>query len=294
MTTDNTMRTNDANGNPLPRSIARGPLVVISEASPIECHVLDDERRVLSARGMVGALNGVGAKNGHSERSIVAIIGENSGIELGPRIRFTIPGAPPGVGYPAEVLPRLCAAITDRALAGELHHKQAHIAAQARRIEKALAGVGIIALVDEATGYQSQRAPDALSKLFARYLLPEPGEWSRTIPAELYVGLARLYRHQYTEGQAQRPHFFRSWTWQYVYGFLPVEVRTELQRRNPAPHSGSSRHHQHLTPHARAVLTAHLLRLTTVVRQSATPDDFHMRFGAEFKGAGLQLSLGAN
>lgn len=292
MTTDKTMPTSDVDRNPLPRSIARGELA-LGEVR-IECHVLDDEHRVISARGMVGALNGVGAKDGHSERRIARILSENSGFELGPRIRFAIPGAPPGYGYPAEILPRLCSAITDRALEGKLHHKQVHVAAEARRIEKALMGVAIIALVDEATGYQKLRAPDTLSKLFAEYLLPKPGPWSRTIPEDLYVNIARLYRHQYTEGQAHRPHFFRSWTWRYVYGFLPGDVRSELQRLNPAPHAGSSKHHQFLTPRTREVLTAHLIRLTTVVRQSASADDFHMRFGAEFKGAGLQLSLGTN
>lgn len=148
-------------------------------------------------------------------------------------------------------------------------------------------------LADEATGYQTRRAPDALSRLFADYLLPEPGEWSRAIPEDLYVNLARLYRHAYTAGQARRPLFFRSWTWQFVYGFLPGDVRSELQRRNPAPHAGSTKHHQHLTPRAREVLAAHLIRLTTVVRQSGSVDDFHMRFGAEFRGGPLQLSFPA-
>lgn len=296
MTTDDDSRTNasdDANNSAgaTPRSVARGTLASIPGWPEIECHVLDDERRVLSARGMVAALNGVGPKNAHSDRSIARILGESSGFELGPRIRFAIPGAPPGLGYPAELLPKICAAITDRALEGRLHHKQQHIAAQARRIEKALANVAIVALIDEATGYQKLRAPDALSRLFAEYLLPEPGEWSRAIPEDLYVNLARLYRHAYRAGQARRPLFFRSWTWRFVYGFLPPDIRAELQSRNPNPHEGRTRHHQHLTARAREVLTAHLIRLNTVVRQSASAADFHMRFAAEFRGGPLQLSL---
>lgn len=293
MTTNENMDTIEDDRNALPRSVARGSLSSIAGWPEIECHVLDDGRRVLSARGMVAALNGVGSKNAHADRAIARILGEDSGFELGPRIRFAIPGGPPGFGYPAELLPKLCATITDRALEGKLHHKQTHIAAQARRIEKALAGVAIVALVDEVTGYQTRRAPDTLSRLFAEYLLPEPGDWSRTIPEDLYVCLARLYRHQYVAGQARRPHFFRSWTWRYVYGFLPADVRAELQARNPAPHTSNTRHHQHLTTRAREVLVAHLIRLTTVVRQSVSADDFHMRFAAEFLGGGLQLSLPA-
>lgn len=86
-----------------------------------------------------------------------------------------------------------------------------------------------------------------------------------------------------------------SWTWRFVYGFLPAPVRAEIQARSQKlpPHRGGPRHHQRLTAGAREVLTAHLIRLTTVVRQSATVEDFHMRFGAEFRGGPLQLSFPA-
>lgn len=274
----------------LPRSLCRGDLGLGGE--PIECHVLDDERRVFSSRGMTAALNGSGAKDGHSERQIARILRETSLSEVGPRIRFVARGGI-HVGYPAELLPRLCAAITDLRIAGKLHHKQAPLADRARQIEKALAGVAIVALVDEATGYQSYRAPDALARLFDAYFLPQPGDWERAIPDELYALAARLYGYIYTLGQPRRPLFLRSWTWRYVYDFLPSDVRDELQRRNPNPHEGSTRHHQHFTPRVREVLTAHLLRLTSVVRQSASPSDFRMRFDCEFRGAGLQLSFGA-
>lgn len=72
-------------------------------------------------------------------------------------------------------------------------------------------------------------------------------------------------------------------------------MRAEIQARSQKlpPHRGGPRHHQRLTAGAREVLTAHLIRLTTVVRQSATVEDFHMRFGAEFRGGPLQLSFPA-
>lgn len=76
-----------------------------------------------------------------------------------------------------------------------------------------------------------------------------------------------------------------------MYSFLPAEVRSELQSRNRAPHEGGPKHHQHLTAGAREVLVAHLIRLTTVVRQSASAEDFRMRFDAEFRGGPLQLAL---
>lgn len=46
-----------------------------------------------------------------------------------------------------------------------------------------------------------------------------------------------------------------------------------------------------LVTSAPEVLVAHLIRLTTVVRQSASAEDFRMRFDAEFRGGPLQLAL---
>lgn len=280
---------NSDDRNPLPRWLCRGTLNL--GGMSFDCFVTEGERRVLSPQHAMSALTGSVTENRNFARFFARIFNDLDGLEAEPFCTFR---GPTGVirGIPAEFLPKLCAAITDAALVGGIHASRAHIVANARKIEKALAGVGIVALVDEATGYQSKRAPDALARLFAEYLLVEPGVWARAIPEDLYVHLARLYRHAYTAGQARRPRFFRSWTWKYVYAFLPDDVRAELQARNPNPHAGSTKHHQHLTARVREVLTAHLIRLTAVVRGSTNPSDFHMRFNNEFKGGGLQLSFG--
>ncbi|MEZ5189415.1 MAG: P63C domain-containing protein, partial [Schumannella sp.] len=172
------------------------------------------------------------------------------------------------VGLLAEDFQRLLLHITGLAVEGKLHHKQAHLAAGAFRMVRALVGVGLVALIDEATGYQKERPDDALAKLFKQYLLDECGEWTLEFREPFYTQLARVYRHAYEPGQGTRPAFFRGLTWRYVYGVLPPEVRAEIQVRNPNPHEGAVRHHQHLTPAAKAIVRGHILRLTTVLRQS--------------------------
>ena len=46
--------------------------------------------------------------------------------------------------------------------------------------------VGIIALVDEATGYQDVRARDALAKILEEYIAKELRKWVRTFPPDFY------------------------------------------------------------------------------------------------------------
>lgn len=276
----------------IPKAIASGVLVGPLAFIASDCHVLEGEVRVLGARGAMRAITGGGAKDGTFGRLLERISGGSNVLEVEPRIRFVANGQV-HVGIRAEDLGRLCTAITDMALAGTLHHKRKHLLVNARRIEKALVNVAIVALVDESCGYQKDRKPDALAELFAQYLLAEPSARGavRTIPEDLYVGLARLYRHGYTRGQLRRPMFFRGWTWKFVYSFLPQSVRDEIQRRNPNPHKHSTRHYQHLSPASRKILNAHLLRLTTVVNQSSGVADFVARFDHEFRGTGLQLSF---
>lgn len=271
---------------PLPRSVADGELAIFDP--PVPCHVLGDGQRVLGARAIQRALAGV-TENGHFGRFLARISSDSSGIEVGP-ISYVARG---GVhkGITVEDFQRLLTAITDLAFAGPVHAARKHIVENARRMEKALVGVALVALIDEATGYQAKRAPDALAQLFKQYLLDEHGEWSLEFREEFYTQVARVYRHAYTAGQGTRPAFFRGFTWHYVYAFLPPEVRNELQQRNPNPHEGSVRHHQHLTPAAKGILRGHILRLTTVLRQSRNAADFKRRFDLEFRGGSFQEDL---
>jgi hypothetical protein len=73
-------------------------------------------------------------------------------------IRFQTPEGGFAYGYPATVLADICEAVLAARADGELHHNQQHIASQCEILLRGFARVGIIALVDEATGYQKVRA----------------------------------------------------------------------------------------------------------------------------------------
>lgn len=257
----------------------------------VDVYVLDGEVRVISSRAMERALNDA-SDHGNFGRFLARIIGESSDFSMRPIYEFKAPSSGRAVrGVEVTMIADLAAAIVGMKITGTLHHTREHLVPRAWKIMQALSKVALVALVDEATGYQTQRARDSLNELFNAYLLPTPGEWERGIPEELYVLVAPLYGYTYRRGQKSKPMFLRSWTWRYVYEFLPQEVRDEIQRKNPNPHEGGPKHHQLLRPEVRDVLRLHTARLISVVRGSYSVADFKARFDTEFHGGGLQLSF---
>jgi len=54
------------------------------------------------------------------------------------------------------------------------------------------AKIGIIALIDEATGYQEVRDKNALQEILDKYLRKEYAAWAKRFPDEFYIEMFRL------------------------------------------------------------------------------------------------------
>ncbi len=255
----------------------------------VDVYVLDGEVRVISSRAMERVLGGA-SDHGNFGRFLARIAGVSSASSVRPIFEFTPPWGGRSVhGVEVTVLADAAAAITDMKIAGTLHASREHLVRRARQIERALSKVALVALVDEATGYQSTRAPDALAQKLVAYLLPGPADWQRVFPVDFFRLMARLYRVQ-LENDTERPVFFSAFIARYVYDAIDPEVARELRERNPSPQHGRN-HHQLLTPRAKGLLVSHLGRVASVMRQSASPAEFRRRFDTEFRGAPLQLSF---
>jgi hypothetical protein len=175
-------------------------------------------------------------------------------------------------GIRAEIIPKICDVWIDAKNAGVLRKRQLLVAAKAEILMRGLAHVGIIALVDEATGYQDERARDALAKILEAFVAKELRKWVRTFPAEFYKELFRLKGWRYT-GTCKRPAFVGHMTNDLVYARLAPGVLNELRRINPANEKGnrSSKHHQWLTQDlGHPKLLQHLSALTALMRASTT------------------------
>jgi hypothetical protein len=214
----------------------------------ISAYVLDDGTRVLSQRGLqsgVGMSTG-GGSGGEQRLAIFVDSLAEKGIDvsdLAARIREPIRFRPPGGGRPAHgyeatVLTDLCDAILAARNAGKLQKQQEHIAAQAEIIVRGLARVGIIALVDEATGYQRDRAKDALAKILEAFVAKELQAWVQTFPPEFYEQMFRLRGLDFPEASVQRPRYFGKLTNDIVYKRLAPGVLEELKRVTPRNEDG--------------------------------------------------------
>ena len=96
-----------------------------------------------------------------------------------------------------------------------------------------LARVGIIALVDEATGYQRDRAKDSLARTLEACIAKELQPYLPTFPADFYQEMFRLRGMDYPNDTVQRPRSFGVLTKDIVYDRLAPGVLEELKKVNP-------------------------------------------------------------
>ncbi len=214
----------------------------------IGCYVLEDGTRVLSQRGVVGALGmRYGSRAGGADRLTSFLSGKglspyvsNDLLALiGKPIRFTHPGGGgQAFGYPATILTDICDVVLAARKANALQKQQMHIADQAELLVRGFARVGIIALVDEATGYQRDREKDALAKILEAWVAKELQAWVKTFPREYYENMFRLRGLPFNQESVKRPQYFGHLTNDVVYKRLEPGVLKELKRVTPRSKSG--------------------------------------------------------
>jgi P63C domain len=183
-------------------------------------------------------------------------------------------------GYEATVLADLCDVVLASRKAGKLHYQQEHIAEQCEILVRGFARVGIIALVDEATGYQDDRAKDSLAKILEAFITKELRKWMSTFPVEYYKELFRLRGWKFPDlpaDQRKRPILVGNLTNNVVYDRLAPGVRQELKRLTPRDEKGRLKHKlfQRLTEdvgHPR--LREHLAAVVALMRASNDWDTF--------------------
>ena len=296
------LMTKDKN-NPEPLMAIAGapdrPLVVGDIEIP--CFVLEDETRVLVQRGLATGLgmskpSGVQVRVFASSKSVKPYISSNLIEVLNNPIRFWTPNGI-GHGYPATLLVELCNAVLAARDAMVLRKNQEHIAARADLLIRGLATVGIIALIDEATGYQEIRARRALATILEKFIAKELQPWTKTFPYEFYEQICRL-KGWPSINAIKRPAVIGKYTNDFVYDRLAPGVLEELKRVNPKLPSGARRHKHHqwfTTEHGHPKLREHLAAVVALMRASATWNDFKHFLNRAFTkpGTTIPLPLGA-
>jgi len=193
-------------------------------------------------------------------------------------IRFTQPSGGIALGFLAETLPQVCVVFLDAFEADALSSRQQRTAEQAYMIVRALAQTGIIALVDEATQYQAERAPDALQDAFGTFLRREAATWTRRFPDAFYEEMYRLLNWEWQGMSVRRPWEVGKHTNDLIYSRLAPGILRELEERNPANENGNrkARHHQFLThSQGHPALGKHLHAVIGLMKAAETWKQFY-------------------
>jgi hypothetical protein len=271
-------------------------------AISIPCAVLSDGRRVLTETGIANAI--LGRRSGASRRARLAAQATGSHLpvflaperlkpfidkelEEGPLKPITYrDGRRVSVGYDARILRAVCEIWLRARSAGALLKSQEDKAHQAELLMRSLADIGIIALVDEATGYQRVRARDALQKILEAYISPELLPWAKRFPDSFYEELYRVRGWRYEAGSNSRNSYVGKLTKALIYDPLPPGVIQELESKNPYDPTKRRRkhlHHQLLTPDiGHSHLERQIVSVTTLLRVSDGWTDFARHFSKAF------------
>lgn len=273
----------------------------------IPCFVLEDGRRVLSQRGLISSLGMKGGGSGSSKgadrltvfvtgKGLEPFISKDLRVATENPIKFRNTSGTVTHGYEAQILSDICDAVLAARQAGALQKQQLHIAEKCEMLMRGFARVGIIALVDEATGYEKYRDKDELQRFLALYLSEERLSWAKMFPDEYYKQLFRLRGWNYSPLSVKRPKLVGKLTNELVYQKLPANVLEELRTLNPVKNKKTWRrgaaHFQHLSQEIGQVdLRDHLLQLIAIMRVSKTWEQFMRNFKEAFPTEGDQLEL---
>jgi len=159
---------------------------------------------------------------------------------------------------------------------------------------RGLAEVGIVALVDEATGYQEVRDKKALQAILDQFLQKELAAWAKRFPDEFYKEIFRLRGWKWST--LKRPGVVAAYTKDLVYARLAPGVMEELERRNPVMDSGrrKARHHQWLSDDVgHPALAQHLHAIIGFMRASDSWEGFKRLVDRAYpkRGSNLELEL---
>jgi hypothetical protein len=282
---DKTLERSPAVVDDMPYSMFRGNLD-IGDVS-IEGHVLSDGRRVLTQREVVRVITR-GRNSGNLNRYIERLPGADPSLTSTKTIQFRVPGGPIATGYEAILLIEICDLYLEAREQGTLGRRQENLAEMAEIIVRATAKLGIIALIDEATGYQAVRSKQALQLKLQAFISEDMEEWAQMFPPDFWIELARLEGVKYSP--KNRPIRWGKYIMMFVYDAVDPDVGRELRKINPDPHFRKN-HHQWLKQHGREKVNNQVQQVIAIMKLCDDMADFRKKFAKVFQKGPLQLEM---
>ncbi|OJH82243.1 P63C domain-containing protein [Serratia marcescens] len=202
----------------------------------IDCYVLDTGDRVIALRATVKAIAEVdsGALADYiGARSLKSFI--DSELILAELLEFTVPGTQfKSQGLKTEQFELICRGYIQALYSKEasLTPRQKEIAIKCAVLSAGLTRTGLDALIDEATGYQYERAEDALQVKLRAFIAEELRAWEKTFPDELWEEFGRLTG--WSTPLQSRPKWWGKLVIELIYDTLDADVAKYLKENKPA------------------------------------------------------------
>ncbi len=242
-----------AGKKPLSQATHAGELKIGDLSIP--CAVLDDGTRLLTQWGFYRAIGRSGrpaAGWGSDVEKVAPFLAldnlkpyVSSELAASKPIQFRVSRGQKAWGYKAEFLPKVCEVYLKAREDGALLKSQLKFARACELLTRGLAHVGIIALVDEATGYQDDRAKDALAKILEQFIAKELRPYVKTFPTDFYKEMFRLRLWKWPDlpaEQRKRPILVGRLTDNVVYDRLAPGVKQRLKELVGRDDSGRLKH----------------------------------------------------
>lgn len=261
--------------------------------SELPCYVLNDGRRVISRTGATNVLTeNKGGGNLESYLKIEALKGYLSDDLPEQMIEFNIPEVVNKSvrGIEAEVFLDICRAYVKARDNDALKTpSQIAIAIKAGIFLSSCAKIGLIALIDEATGYQYERAQDALQFKLKIYLEEEMRKWEKTFPDELWKEFGRLTN--WNGSVTKRPKYWGKLVMELVYDYLDPDVSEWLKKNAPKPRTGQNYHQWLSSQYGLKKLTEHLWMLVGMASACHSMHELREKMAEKFGRQPFQYTL---
>jgi transcriptional regulator with XRE-family HTH domain len=256
----------------------------------VDCYVLDTGERVISFRGLLRA---IADREGGNLAEYIGVSGLKAYINkddfLATTIEFNIPGAAylsSGKGIPAESFLTLCNAYVSAYYDGNLTtERQQQIAIRCSMLLAACAKVGLIALIDEATGYQYDRKENSLQLKLKAFIADEMRGWEKTFPDELWEQFGRLTHWQ---GNLHlRPKWWGKLVMELIYNAIDSDVALYLKEHKPPP-VHKKNYHQWLSDHyGLKQLITHIYQIIGMAKTCSTMKELQEKVALYYDGKPL-------
>jgi hypothetical protein len=149
--------------------------------------------------------------------------------------------------------------------------------------------VGLVALIDEATGYQYYRQEDALQVKIKAFMADELRDWEKTFPDELWEEFGRLTN--WNKPLRYRPKWWGKLVMELIYNALDPDVAEYLKNHKPPPRHKRNYHQWFTEDYGLKKLIPHIYKVIGIAKTCSDLHELREKIYEYYGKGNVQLKL---